>query len=67
MDYILPAGRTATLSVHNLLGKVMMREILTTEQGSLAIDVIQWPEGLYFCTLHINGELITSQKLVVSR
>ena len=67
MDYILPAGRTATLSVHNLLGKVMMKEILTNEQGSLAIDVLQWPEGLYFCTLHINGEMITSQKLVVSR
>lgn len=53
----------ARLSVSNVLGRIV--EVRTiTESGTILLDVTNYPEGIYFYTLEVDGEKITKKMTV---
>ncbi|MBI1306574.1 MAG: T9SS type A sorting domain-containing protein [Bacteroidetes bacterium] len=55
-------GAEATLSVYNVVGKLIEERIVTTKL--IVLDVSQYEEGVYLYTLECNGEKITRRMTV---
>ena len=66
-NYELSSNENAVVSVYNLLGQEMMRQELNSLQGQLAIPVSDLQEGIYFCTIMMNGQTLQTEKFIVKK
>lgn len=64
-DYSIEGVATAV--VHNILGQEVMREDLNASQGQMSLPVADLQDGIYFCTMMVNGITLTTQKFVVKK
>ena len=53
----------ASIAIFNLLGQEVLRQ--DVEAGQVAISVAGLDKGIYFCNLMVNGEAVSTEKLVV--
>lgn len=55
----------ASVALYNLLGQ----EVLTqnVENGQVAISVSDLNEGIYFCNLKVNGQVVKTEKFIVKK
>lgn len=53
--------------VYNLMGQEVMRQELNANNGQLSLSVADLQEGIYFCTMMVNGRATTTQKFVVKK
>ena len=65
-DYNLPRNN-ATALVYNLLGQEVMREELNTFEGQLKLSVADLQDGIYFCSVKVDGQVFTTVKFVVKK
>jgi len=66
-DYILPYGKQAELRLLNLLGSAVRSIPVEGGNGSLQLNVSDLNEGVYFYSLWVRGEAISTRKLIVRR
>ena len=56
-----------TAVVYNLLGQEVLRENLNANNGQLTLSVANLQEGIYFCTMMVNGRAYATEKFVVKK
>ena len=56
-----------TAVVYNLLGQEVMRQNLNANDGQMNISVAGLQDGIYFCTMMVDGRAFTTQKFVVKK
>lgn len=66
-DYELPAGGKAYVSIMNLLGSEVKQLELSGLKGKATLNTSDLNEGVYFYTLYIGGQGLSTHKLVVKR
>lgn len=59
------ANETATFEVHDLTGRLMLRQILT--KGEATVDVSAWPAGVYLWKWTSNSNALETGKLILSK
>ena len=53
----------ANISIYNLLGQEVLSQ--DVEAGQVSISVADLNEGIYFCNLKVNGQTVSTEKLIV--
>ena len=64
-DYDFDGSLTAV--VYNIVGQEVMRQDLNANSGQMILPVADLNEGIYFCTMLVNGRAWTTQKFVVKK
>lgn len=64
-DYDFSGNLTAV--VYNIVGQEVLRQELNTNVGQLSFSVADLNDGIYFCTMLVNGSAATTQKFVVKK
>lgn len=64
-DYYFDGNLTAV--VCNLLGQEVLRQELNNNDGQMSLSVADLNDGIYFCTMMVNGRAWTTQKFVVKK
>jgi hypothetical protein len=62
-DYSFDGNLTAV--VYNLVGQEVLRQDLNATSGQLTFSVAELQEGIYFCTMMVNGRACETQKFIV--
>ena len=67
IDYKFPSiSDNGELRIMDLTGKTVLTYPLAGTNNSLRINVSDLTRGLYFCTIYYKGQLVKSNKLIVS-
>ncbi|MCX6304944.1 MAG: T9SS type A sorting domain-containing protein [Bacteroidetes bacterium] len=64
-SYSIPAGSQGTILVRDLLGSTMQTLSPATASGKVTIDAINLNDGIYFCSLLVDGKISQTKKLIV--
>lgn len=56
-----------TAVVYNLLGQEVTRQELNANSGQMSISVADLQDGIYFCTMKVNGRAVATEKFVVKK
>jgi hypothetical protein len=56
---------TCRLQLHDVSGRLLWQQTTTNEQGQLLIDTRQLSNGIYYCTLQKQGQVVATQKVVI--
>ena len=65
-NYSVESGINANLTVRNILGSTV-KEVYLSGVGVARISILDLSEGIYFYSLVVNGQTLSTRKLVVSR
>lgn len=65
-DYNL-SGSNASAVVYNLLGQEVMRQEINTFDGKLSLPVSGLNDGIYFCSVVLDGKTCAAVKFVVKK
>lgn len=66
-DYQLSGEGNASVSVYNLMGQEVMNQQLGAMQGQAVLSVADLTDGIYFCTMKVNGRAVKTEKFVVKK
>lgn len=64
-DYSFNGNLTAV--VYNIVGQEVLRKDLNTNNGQMSISVADLNDGIYFCTMLVDGCASATQKFVVKK
>ncbi len=64
VSYSIQAGHSGTLIVRDILGNAKSKVELNGS-GKVTISVTDFADGIYFCTLLVDGKLSHSRKMIV--
>lgn len=68
INYALKSGwNKAGIEVFSMLGAKVKRVALKEDQGTLKLDVVDLPSGMYFYTLNVDGNDISTKKMLVTK
>lgn len=68
INYALKNGwKTADLKVYSMLGAMVKKVNLKEDQGTLKLDVSSLPAGMYFYTLTVDNNNISTKKMLVTK
>jgi hypothetical protein len=66
--YLIPAGsKNAQLTITDNLGKTIKQITLNTGVGVVNIDATALNSGAYSYTLLVDGRLVTSKKMILTK
>lgn len=66
INYTLPAGTTyGTLQVRNIQGAVVMEAPISSNQGTMTLNIENLPAGIYTTAIKAQGTLMGVRKLVI--
>lgn len=67
INYHFPSvNDNGELKIMDLTGKMVMSYPLDGSNNTLLINVSSLTRGLYFCTIYYHGQIVKSNKLIVS-
>ena len=66
-DYQLAGEGYASVSVYNLMGQEVLNQQLGSMQGQAVLSVADLTDGIYFCTLKVDGRAVKTEKFVVKK
>lgn len=64
---VLAQGETAVLELFDMTGRLVRTEQLGNQSSNFIFSVSELPEGVYFCKIRNGSELISEQKIVITR
>ena len=64
-DYSFDGNLSAV--VYNLLGQEVLHQDLNANSGQMTLSVADLQEGIYFCTMMVNGRACATEKFVVKK
>ena len=66
IDYDILFVKEAKLKIYNSIGAVVYSKILEEKQDKFKISVSEYKNGLYFCSLQIDGKLLNTRKIIIN-
>lgn len=63
--YSLPGGAQGSILVRNMLGASVYTHPLLSSTGKVTFSTINLSDGIYFCSLLVDGKIRQTQKLIV--
>lgn len=68
MNYSLkPGWNDASLEVYSMLGSKVQTRNISEQSGTLNLDVSALPAGMYFYALNVDGNTISTKKMLVTK
>ncbi len=67
IEYDVIYIKEAKLQIYNSIGAVVYTKTLEEKQDNLRISVTDYKNGLYFCSLQIDGKLLNTKKILINR
>lgn len=65
VEYNVPAGKTASIVVRDITGRVLATEQNLNSTGKLAINAEEFSAGLCFVSIEIEGSLVATEQFLV--
>jgi len=66
VGYSLPAAKNGKIFITNILGVRVSVLELNDRSGNIEFSVATLPKGIYICSLHNDGKVLTAKKFVVN-
>lgn len=66
VDYDIIFIKEAKFKIYNSIGAVIYSKTLEEKQENFKISVSEFKNGLYFCSLQIDGKLLNTRKVIVN-
>jgi len=66
IDYEIIYVKEAKLQIFNSIGAVVFSKELKNNHDKIKISVSDYKNGLYFCSLKIDGKLLNTRKIIVN-
>ncbi|MDA3954621.1 MAG: T9SS type A sorting domain-containing protein [Bacteroidales bacterium] len=66
IEYDIIFVKEAKLQIYNTIGAVVYTRILDERQDNIKISVSDYKNGLYFCSLKIDGKLLKTRKILIN-
>lgn len=66
IDYDVLFVKEAKIQIYNSIGSVIYSKELENKQDHLRISVSDYEDGLYFCSLQIDGKLFNTKKILIN-
>jgi len=66
VDYDVVFVKEAKLIIYNSIGVAVFSKEFKEKQDQLKIQVSDFKNGLYFCSLQIDGKLLNTKKILVN-
>ena len=66
IDYDILFVKEAKLKIYNSIGAVVYSKNLEEKQDNFKIPVSEYKNGLYFCSLQIDGKLLKTRKILIN-
>jgi hypothetical protein len=67
LNYQLGNTNAGQLVMYNMLGEKVREMLLTEAEGTAKVDVSTLTQGIYFCSLTINGKAVATRRVAVTR
>ncbi len=65
IKYNISNGKQGTLNIYNALGALAYKTAVDEKQNEYIIPTLLLADGMYFCTLQVDGKPIATKKLIV--
>jgi hypothetical protein len=66
IEYDVIFVKEAKLQIYNSIGAVVYTKKLVEKQDHVKISVSEYKNGLYFCSLQIDGKLLNTKKILIN-
>ena len=66
IEYDVIYVKEAKLQIYNSIGAIVYTKTLEEKQDNLRISVSDYKNGLYFCSLQIDGKLLNTKKILIN-
>ncbi len=66
IEYDVIYIKEAKLQIYNSIGAIVYTKTLEEKQDNLRISVSDYKNGLYFCSLQIDGKLLNTKKILIN-
>lgn len=66
VEYDVLFVKEAKLQIYNSIGAVVYTKTLVEKKDNLRIPVSEYKNGLYFCSLQIDGKLLNTRKILIN-
>ncbi len=66
IEYDIIFVKEAKLQIYNSIGAVVYTKTLEEKQDNFKIPVSDYKNGLYFCSLQIDGKLLNTRKILIN-
>lgn len=66
VDYDIIFIKEAKFKIYNSIGAVIYSKTLEEKQDNFKISVSEFNNGLYFCSLQIDGKLLNTRKIIIN-
>lgn len=66
IDYNIVFIKEAKVKIYNSIGAVVYSKVLEEKSDKLKVPVSELKDGLYFCSLQIDGTLLNTRKVLIS-
>ena len=64
---LAPSREGAVVDVYSMLGSKVKQVRLEENSGTMSLDVSSLPSGMYFYTLNVDGKVISTKKMLVTK
>jgi len=64
-SYAIPSGSNGEIIIRNLVGATVQTEQVSTASGKITMNTFNLADGIYFCSLVLDGKISQTKKLVV--
>ena len=66
IEYDIIFIKEAKLQIYNSIGAIVYTKILVEKQDNFKISVSDYKNGLYFCSLQIDGKPLNTKKILIN-
>lgn len=66
VDYDILFVKEAKLIIYNSIGAIVYTKNLHEKKDNLKLSVSDYKNGLYFCSLQIDGKLLNTKKILIN-
>ncbi len=66
IDYEIIFVKEAKLQIYNSIGAVVFSKVLKDKHDKIKVLVSDFKNGLYFCSLQIDGKLLNTRKIIIN-
>lgn len=66
IEYDVIYVKEAKIEIYNSIGAIIYNRLLEDKKDNIKIPVSDFKNGLYFCSLQIDGKLINTKKILIN-
>jgi hypothetical protein len=64
-SYTLPSGARGAIVIRDILGSTLQTQVLPNDSGRFTVNTMNLSDGVYFCSLLVEGKVSQTKKLIV--